>query len=262
MNKWGVIGCGWLGLPFAKALVSQGAHVIGTTASNAKIPLLESHNIHPKLLKQQDFFKDWEALPTLDYVLLNIPPSQFKDSYAKAMSNIVEQLDQNCKLIFISSTSVYPNNGAIVHEKSPASGTNRNGPYVAQAEKALRTVNPDHTTILRLAGLVGGDRHPAKFMQGRDIGGANNPVNLVHRSDCLTAINAVHQKNCWGETVNICASDHPKKKVYYKHAAESLNLDTISFNTSPQSYKIVSNQHSKSLLDMEYKYDSPFDFPI
>ena len=262
MNKWGVIGCGWLGMPFAKKLVSQGAYVIGTTTSRDKIALLESNQIQPKLLRQSDFYKEWDALSTLDYVLLNIPPSQFKTSYAEAMSNIVKQLNHRCKVIFISSTSVYPNNDTTVDEKSPATGTGRNGQYVAQAEQALRNIKTDQITILRLAGLVGGDRHPAKYMQGKDIGGANNPVNLVHQSDCITAINAVQQKDCWGETVNICVSDHPQKKVYYKHVAESLNLDTISFNTSPQSYKIVSNQHSKSLLDMEYKYDSPFDFPI
>lgn len=262
MSNWGVIGCGWLGLPFAEKLASQGHNVIGTTSSVDKAPLLASKNIQSKILRQPDFFEEWDAFNELDYVLLNIPPSQFKETYAEAMGNIVRQLNDRCRVVFISSTSVYPNNEQRVDENTPATGTGRNGSYVAAAEKKIQSLKPEDVTILRLAGLVGGDRHPAKYMQGKSIGGAATPVNLVHREDCLSAIRAVQQHNCWGKTINICASQHPKKKTYYTDVAEKMNLDKIAFNDSQRPFKIVDNQRSKSLLGMKYKYDSPFDFPI
>ena len=43
----GVMGCGWLGLPLAQALIRAGCRVKGTTTTAAKAPVLRAAGIEP-----------------------------------------------------------------------------------------------------------------------------------------------------------------------------------------------------------------------
>ncbi len=46
-----VVGCGWLGLPLAQALLLQGYRVYGTTTTASKLPELQRQGIHASLLQ-------------------------------------------------------------------------------------------------------------------------------------------------------------------------------------------------------------------
>ena len=48
--KIAVIGCGWLGLPLAKKLVSKNFRVKGSTTSKQKISVLRNEKIEPFLI--------------------------------------------------------------------------------------------------------------------------------------------------------------------------------------------------------------------
>ena len=50
MTKISILGCGWLGLPLAKALVNNDYLVSGSTTSEEKIAVLEKAKIEPFLL--------------------------------------------------------------------------------------------------------------------------------------------------------------------------------------------------------------------
>jgi len=42
------------------------------------------------------------------------------------------------------------------------------------------------TTVIRLAGLIGPGRNPARFFAGKtNIPNGNAPVNLIHLDDCI-----------------------------------------------------------------------------
>ena len=50
MKQISILGCGWLGLPLAKALLENGFLVKGSTTSVEKLSVLENSGIHPFLI--------------------------------------------------------------------------------------------------------------------------------------------------------------------------------------------------------------------
>ena len=219
-----VIGCGWLGLPLAEHLISLGHHVSGTTQSLEKCNLLAQKGITAHQLKQEDFTRPQPWLITCDYVILNIPPSHFKDTYATDLVALLKNCPSDIKVIFTSSTSVYADHNTEVDENTPIEGGGRGGVWVVEAEKALRELLGERLTIVRLAGLVGQQRHPVKFMSGKTYPGADAPVNLIHLDDCIKIITTLVEAEKWGEVYNACSPDHPTKKAFYTYAAEKLNV--------------------------------------
>lgn len=261
-KKWGVVGCGWLGTELAKSLLESGHEVIGSTSTPNKIKFLQERGIKAHLLTAEDFHKKLDWMKELDVLVLNVPPSSFGESYADSMVGIATQIKESCNVIFVSSTSVYPNNNSTVDESSSINGEQRNGPVVSDAEKALENLLREKLTILRMSGLVGGERHPIRYMTGREIKGARQPINLVHRDDCVGIIQKVVNQKFWGQKLNVCSSKHPTKEAYYKKAAVELNLKPPIFIENESNWKIVSNLASREKLGYEYIYDDPFDFPL
>ena len=47
MNKISILGCGWLGLPLAKSLLSKGHEIKGSTTSESKLEMLKNAGILP-----------------------------------------------------------------------------------------------------------------------------------------------------------------------------------------------------------------------
>lgn len=261
-ERWGIIGCGWLGLPYAKYLTGNGIEVVGTTTSPEKLKKLDELGIVPILLSLKENQVIGAELATCNYILLNIPPSSLQDKYAERLSALAKQFNPKSKVIFISSTSVYSDKNQVAQENDELDGEGRNAPFIIEAERELDKVLEERLTIIRMAGLVGGDRHPAKFMSGKNYQEGMNRVNLIHLEDCIGIINKVKQENYFGEILNGCTTEHPNKMNYYKHAAEKLNIIPPSFQQNEGRWKKVSNKKSKTSLNYSYKYDSPYDFPL
>jgi nucleoside-diphosphate-sugar epimerase len=262
-KKWGIVGCGWLGFPLAKQLAAEGFTVYGTTSTTAKLETLSRAGINSYLLNQDDFDLPHHWLGEVHVLVLNIPPSAFGENYGSAMSNIVKQLNANCNVIFVSSTSVYSDENREVSEHTQANGTSRNAVFVRNAEEGLREILGKRLTVLRMAGLVGERRHPIYYLSGKTVKGANNPVNLIHLEDCIGVIRKVEQENYWGEIINVCASEHPIKKIYYEQMARALDLASPQFiEDEAMNFKIVDNRKSKEHLGYEYRFDDPFNFSL
>ena len=51
MTKISILGCGWLGLPLAKALLVKGFSVNGSTTSQEKLSILQNAGINPFLIQ-------------------------------------------------------------------------------------------------------------------------------------------------------------------------------------------------------------------
>ena len=257
-----VVGCGWLGLPLAKHFVSQSFNVHGTTQQEEKLAVLQSFGIQPHRLIQDDFFHPQTWLKTCNYLVLNIPPSSFQEKYAEAMVTVVKNLSSDAKVIFVSSTSVYADQNETVTEATPLTGSNRGGVYVQAAEELLKDELGERLTIVRMAGLVGGNRHPVKYMSGKTYPGAEAPINLIHLADCIGIIDAILAQHQWGTVFNACAPDHPSKSAYYLTAAEQLGVAPPIFTSTEVPYKRVSSKKLINELNYRFKYDSPFKFPL
>ena len=259
-KKIAIVGCGWLGESLAEFYLEKGEQVFGTTRTSSKAASLKKLGVEPFLLNSFDDDLSW--LETMDVLMLNIPPSSFGEDYAKFMVHIVRHAGAETKMLFISSTSVYDNRNAIVDEKETSIGNSPRGKNVFEAETELKKVVGSRLTVIRMAGLVGKERHPVKFMSGKNYPGKEEPINLIHLVDCIGLMHAIIEKECWGETFNGCASEHPKKAEYYPWVAKKLHLATPVFTNEETSFKIISNEKSRLMLGYSYSYDSPFDFPL
>lgn len=270
--KISVLGCGWLGLPLAERLRDEGHDIKGSTTSKNKLQVLKGKRIAPFLLKLtpelqcNDCDNFWDA----DILVLNIPPGRTSDNveefHLKQIQAVINQLNNSSIkfVVFISSTSVYPENGGIVSEEDTIKGeaSRASGNALLEAEKMLRKESEFETTIIRFGGLYGHDRHPVKYLAGRkDISNGNAPVNLIHQKDCINIIQKVIKDNITDQTFNGVSDGHPPKKMYYPAVAEAMGLEPPTFEEDEsKKYKIVSNRKLKMMLNYKFSHPNPMDF--
>ena len=268
MGTVSILGCGWLGLPLAEHLVKSGYKVKGSTRTTEDLPILKSKGIESYLIvldpdlkaDNPDSFFDSEVL------IINFPPERRDDIVSYHDLQIKSLIDQVIispisKVLFVSSTSVYPDLNRIVTEEDVEPPTKNSGKALLMAEDLLNQCDEFNTTVLRFSGLIGYDRKPGRFLAGKKgVQNGDAPVNLIHRDDCINIIENIIENEIWNETLNACADMHPKRKDYYIHAASELGLDPPIFLESNNfSYKIVSSEKLKRKLGYIYKYPNPSD---
>lgn len=269
IKKVSIFGCGWLGLPLAIELLRAGYEVHGSTTSPEKISVLEEAGISPYLLvvgdclegETIDFFKT-------DLLIINIPPLRrragVEDLYPAEIRRVVERARQDgaARLIFISSTSVYDDQNRAVTEADSVGAEKGSGLALVRCEAFLQAIPDWPVTILRLGGLVGGDRKSGRFLAGKkQLKNGEAPVNMVHREDCIAIIKAIIDQEIFGETFNICADRHPSRREFYRYQAEKEGLEPPTFaEAGPVSYKIVKNDKVKRILGYSFKYPDPMAF--
>ncbi len=267
MEKVAVVGLGWLGLPLGKALQQDGLQVTGTTTRPEKLPLLEKEGFELSLLdlnKAIDQSSLRSFLQGTAIAVINIPPGKANfQSYKSQCLALVALFPGTTRFVFTSSTSVYGDQVAEATEDTPVLTDYNFTSQLFLAEKALRSELGERLTILRLAGLFGENRNPARHLAGKTgVKNPDSPVNLVHRDDCIAFIREVIRQETWGECFNVCASEHPSREAFYAFMCEREKLEAPQFEQEDQSSvrKIVSNEKGKRALNFSYRYDSPFDF--
>ncbi|KAA5547978.1 SDR family oxidoreductase [Adhaeribacter rhizoryzae] len=268
-NKISILGCGWLGLPVAEHLLASGYEVHGSTTTPAKLDYLREKKIKAYLIDLA-YNPPSENLPAFletDILIISFPPGLRAGNGVKYLEQIVI-LNQHLrtaavqKILFISSTSVYPDLKRVVTE------TEDLRPYLPdnillQAENLLTSSENKKVSILRMGGLVGGTRQAGRFLAGKqNIPNPEAPVNLIHQEDCVGIISAIIEKNKWGEIFNGCADEHPSRMSFYTAAAQKLNLPAPHFApASPaDGFKIISNEKVKNLLSYVFKHPDPMLF--
>lgn len=257
-----IIGCGWLGKKLGQHAAKKGMTVFGTTRSSSNFSELSELNIKPVKLDLPKPATSGVRLPETDSVLISISPGRGDDrsQYPRIMGQLAQVLaERNVQVIMYSSTSVYGNaKGEVTEEDAAPDSTNSNA--IVAAEGELRNHIPN-AVILRLAGLYGEDRHPAKYMAGRkDISGGDAPVNLVHREDVIQATMKVIQQNIRGEIFNVCSVNHPAKAEIYTAVAERLEMKKPGFSDGEGDGKVVSSEKLRTMLNIEFKNDDPMSF--
>lgn len=269
IKKISILGCGWLGLPLGAQLALSGYDIHGSTTSPEKLPVLKAQGIHPYLIRvNEQLESDNPAFFQTDLLILNIPPGRRRpdvvERYPAEIKTVMEQalLGGTRRLLFISSTSVYANTNDVVFETEPLKADKGSGLALLQCEKYLRGIPHLPVTILRLAGLVGGDRKAGRFLAGKkDVRNGDAPVNLVHRDDCVAIIRQLIAQDRFGDTFNICADEHPSRKDFYQQQARKEGYEAPSFLPEKTSqFKIISNQKIKNALNYSFLHPDPMAF--
>ena len=263
-----IIGCGWLGLPLAALLVEKGYKVRGSTTSKDKLPLLREKGIIPFLLKAPVEKGDQSELFQSDILYLNIPPGRRRSNvltvYPKEIKSIVELAVANGTqhIIFVSSTGVYPDSNKMITETHPLAAERDSGKALIAIEAYLEHLTKVKITILRMAGLVGGNRKAGRFLAGKkDVKNGEAPINLVHLEDCLGVSYEVIRQQKWGEVYNVCTDEHPTRAMFYTYQAFKENLEPPTFVKShATNYKIISNEKVKEDLNYKFQYPDPMEF--
>jgi len=270
--KTSILGCGWLGLPLAKSLLSKGYEVKGSTTSESKLEVLKNAGISPfqiQLEEHQIIGNVEEFLKETDVLVIDIPPGLRREvstsnemTFVNKVKTLIPFIEKSGvqKVIFVSSTSVYGDSFPIVEitEETKPNPDTESGKQLVIAETLLQSNSHFKTTLIRFGGLLGDDRHPVKFLAGRtNVENPDAPVNMIQREDCIGIIEEMLkqvQHDKWGETFNAVAPQHPSRKAYYHKKAEILNLPLPIFAENLESKgKIISSKKVETILGYSFQ---------
>ena len=239
----GIIGLGWLGESLADFLKSNQNQVWGTVTSIEKAARISQKGISTLLWNSEDSFSEElkKALSQTDILILNLPPSVFKTmTYAEGLSSFIPYLNKKTKVIFTSSTGVYPDHLENAREDYVFQAEDSN--KLIEAEGTLQQQLGDRLSILRLAGLIGEERNPVHYLAKKEVNDhPNKKVNLIHRKDIFRVVDLLISRDIFGEIFNVCHPSHPTREAYYTQKALDYNLGKIKFGppTKNQPNKVV-----------------------
>jgi nucleoside-diphosphate-sugar epimerase len=242
-----VIGFGWLGKPLALELKNKGYNVFASSRDVEKMNTMQNEGILPWQYDANNTNNFPEWFNALDIIVFNLPPSNV-DDYPRVLEEIAANAPEKCRIIFTSSTGVYINNEGTINE-----GSNLDLEHpVTQAEKALENSGKNFI-ILRLAGLIGGERHPIKHLSGKTVENGSQVVNLVNRNDVIRAIIHLIKSEKTNVIFNVCYPEHPSRAAYYTRSAISRDLAPPTFLKSVGTGKIVSSEKLEKELNFTFK---------
>jgi nucleoside-diphosphate-sugar epimerase len=230
-------GAGWLGMPLALRLKEIGCdvRVVGQTAE--KKEEFRRHGIEYLCV-------DYNQLPKLrcKKMIICIPPAE---NYLSIIQNLLHAVQPSFTL-FTSSTSVYAQTTGTVDETSVCEGNS----MLIDAEKLILN-HVCTSTVLRLGGLIGSHRNPARHFSGKtNISNGLAPVNLIHQLDILRFVVMILQQNILG-VYNVVNPFHPTRKAYYEQECSALGLEPCHFLSEGEG-KVVDGSKITRALQAEY----------
>ncbi|MCI4671677.1 MAG: NAD(P)H-binding protein [Bacteroidia bacterium] len=264
-----VMGLGWLGISLAERLQKDGHEVFGTTTSLEKTGQLRNLGLNPSIFKMEPGLDIKQVMPLLDceILILNVPQGR-KDqgkNFLEGLKLLTQGIAQSSlrHVLYISSTRVYRECKGEVNEFTSLNPSSDYGKRLLEAEELIHSTGKDSTT-LRLAGLIGGRRHPIKMLQGKKgLAGGYLPTNLIHRADVIGLIEAIIEHQAWKETLLGVAAQKPQKKLYYPEIAIREGLvPPIYLESEPSPFPILDNAYTREKLAYTFKFDDPFAMPF
>lgn len=270
-----ILGCGWLGFPLAQSLLRQDYSIKGSTTTLSKYEILEKNGIEPYLIEfpetidSSDNASFWDS----NTLFLNIPPGRgtpdVEKEYPEKIKNVCDQIvstdgeNRITKVIFASSTSVYPaSDGVFGEEDADLSDTARSsGTAVLKAEQLLMDSSEFETVVLRFGGLYGYNRHPVRYLAGKkNLSAPLKPVNLIHQDDCIQIVKKIIENNAISGVFNAVSDGHPPRKTLYQSAANHFNVEPPTFDQSSKSInRVISSEKLKKQLGYSFIYPNPLD---
>jgi nucleoside-diphosphate-sugar epimerase len=263
-----ILGCGWLGSALGIQLVAAGHRVHGSTRGSERTAELRAAGIVPFRI---DLDPTWrgdspEAFFAAGVLVIALPPGRRQPERLSAYPRKMEAIGQCLagtpvdRVLFVSSTSVYPDVGReVVEEEAGTGALTDSGRAVWEAEQRVQAFRGVRTTIVRMAGLYGYERHPGRFLARRaEAGSGAAPVNLIHRDDAVGVLLAVIEQGAWGRVYSACADTHPDRRTFYAHQARRLGNPEPAFSdVADSSFKIVSNRRLREELGCVFRYPDP-----
>ncbi|AYN02707.1 NAD(P)-binding domain-containing protein [Chryseobacterium sp. 3008163] len=252
MKKLGIIGCGWLGNHIAERLSNQ-YQIFATTTTESKVDELQSKGYQTTLInfpnELDGEMKQWEAAKELDAIIISVPFSGIRGVQIPMndkRENLLNFLgDFKGQLFLMSSTGVYSETDQdFTEDDQPAEKV--------ESESFILEKSPQ-TNILRLAGLMGGQR----LLKNYNISNLDQLVNHIHYADICSVIEKMLNNQSQSKVYNVVAPIHPNKEEVI-NAQKDLPYDgertTIGRTISPE--KLMKE------LNFAFQYPDPRYFHL
>ncbi|KIO50624.1 NAD-dependent epimerase/dehydratase family protein [Flavobacterium hibernum] len=273
MKQISILGCGWLGYPLAKNLIKNGHLINGSTTSESKISILENAGINPFLvaLESESVSESIDDfLDKSEILIIDIPPklrginsdssNSFRKIFVEKIETLIPSIEKSTvkKVLFVSSTAVYGNENNIIIEETIPNPETESGKQLLLAEAILQKNQNFETTILRFGGLIGEDRHPVKFLAGKEnLENPDSLVNLIHQIDCIRIIEEIIDQSKWNEVFNAVAPFHPTREEYYTQKATEMNFPLPKFSAQKSNIKkTISSEKIETTLNYQFKLEN------
>jgi nucleoside-diphosphate-sugar epimerase len=233
-----IFGCGYVGRRVAHRLRSGGQTVYTLTRSPQRAAAFAADGFVPVI-------GDWLRPSTLR----NLPRSpvalvavgrdpgtriDFHHWYVDGLRHALDALDPSTRIVYLSSTGVYHQDGdQWVDENSPCRPRRGGGAAHLAAEALLRSRRPrGGAAILRLAGIYGPGRLPriADIRRGLPLAvGSDGYVNLIHADDAAAATASAILRPP-PERLYAVADGHPvRRRMFYQAVAALIGAPSPSF---------------------------------
>jgi nucleoside-diphosphate-sugar epimerase len=269
MTQISILGCGWLGLPLAKALIINEFSIKGSTTSEGKLSTLKSLGINAFLVALDSKSITGAIEEFLDgstILVIDIPPQlrgKNSDSstanekvFVEKIKTLIPFIEKSTikNVLFVSSTSVYGEAKQTITENTTPKPDTESGKQLLEVESLLQNNSNFKTTIIRFGGLIGEDRNPTKSMAGKtNLENPNTPINFIHQDDCIGIILKIITTNSWSEIYNGVSPYHPTRENYYTQKATELGLPLPQFDRSkPSVSKLILSDKIQNVLGYSF----------
>ena len=252
MKIFTILGTGWLGLELAKIFKSK--YKIKVSSRNEENLFIYEEKGFSSYVLNEENFDFLEELLNTDYLFINFPPSKF-DDYLVFLDKIYnhQKIKSIEKIIFISSTSIYPNIEGLFEEDFKIE--NPSTKIVYDAEKLIKSRSD---VIFRVSALVGANRIPGRRFSGKVLESPKTRINFVHRNDVIAATEYVIANNLNG-IYNLCSVEHPTKEDLYTSNAKKYGFEPPLCSNNEESLNRLIDGSKISKAGFTYKYNDAFD---
>ncbi len=246
MKSVTIVGLGWLGKACADDLHQNGYLVKATKRKSQEI-----HSPYPVF--EWSLSEKFPSEAISDTMIICIAE---KEHDVIHYQHLFQELIHVEQIIFISTTAVYEGLSGCISEDT----TLEVNSLAHSKEMALMETGASYL-ILRLAGLVGPNRNPARFLAGRkEVQNPNQKVNLVHQTDVINILKLALQKNTKG-IVNVCSSEHPSRVEFYSKVCAYHGYEPPMFAASEtEPVRWINNEKSKEVFNYKYIYDNLLNY--
>lgn len=253
MQTFTILGTGWLGYALACELKDKYNVKVSIKDKNKEKDFLKE-GFSPFLLNEENLDSLDDLLQT-DYLFINFPPSKFKD-YIGFLNEIYShaKIVDIKKIIFISSTSIYPDLDLLFNEEFTLVSSKSQKVYDAEVLIKDRT-----NLIFRCSGLMGYNRIAGKRFASKVVNDKDVKVNYVHRDDVISATFFAIDNNING-IFNLCIEEHPTKEEIYLFNSKKYSFDKSIFKDEKGLKNRIIDGSKLTSLGFKYKYSNPFDF--
>jgi len=244
MTKVFCFGLGWLGEIVASFAKQYNMIVEGTTSSG------KAGNV------KWNIGDDIPEEAVGCSIVVAIPASKWNEKdLGLFLNQLVEKRITN--ILWVSSIGVYPEGEDFVFDEqtdlSEIYLTEKNQNLLMQEGKVFN--NFPKACIIRLGGLFGYERHPAKYFQNdRPIKNAQAPANMIHGNDAAQLLLTCLSRNISG-VVNGVPPEVPSRKHFYQKAFQFLALGTPNLENGNTGKLIKSDRVNKE-FEFRWQYKS------